>query len=155
MANAVFEQADALMLSGETTIGRYPIECVRSLAPRGDAYRAQRRGGLCRECPAGKCSAENGGFGRRPGGLAARFKTGRFYAAGRMARYASNLRPQRAPIFAFTPSEEVYRQLALYWGTFPACIDFAAGSDRTISAAEKFLRKNKWGYTWRPHGNCQ
>jgi pyruvate kinase len=67
-----------------------------------------------------------------------------FTLQGRMARYASNLRPQRAPIFAFTPSEEVYRQLALYWGTFPACIDFAAGPDRTISAAEKFLRKNKW-----------
>src|SRR6266700_1255243 len=67
-----------------------------------------------------------------------------FTLHGRMARYASNLRPQRAPIFAFTPSEEVYRQLALYWGTLPACIDFAAGPDRTISAAERFLRKNKW-----------
>jgi pyruvate kinase len=67
-----------------------------------------------------------------------------FTMQGRMAQYASNLRPQRAPIFAFTPNEEVYRQLALHWGTFPACIDFAGGPDRTISAAEKFLRKNKW-----------
>jgi pyruvate kinase len=60
-----------------------------------------------------------------------------------MARYASNLRPQRAPIFAFTPSEEVYRQLALYWGTFPARVDFSGGPDRAIAVAEKFLRKNK------------
>jgi len=63
---------------------------------------------------------------------------------GRMARYASNLRPQRAPIFAFTPNEEVYRQLALHWGTYPARIDFAGDPDRRISAAEKVLRKNKW-----------
>src|SRR5207245_3498028 len=31
VANAVFEQTDALMLSGETTIGRYPVECVEVL----------------------------------------------------------------------------------------------------------------------------
>jgi hypothetical protein len=52
-----------------------------------------------------------------------------------------------------TPSEEVYRQLALYWGTFPARIDFAAGPDRTISAAEKVFAQKQVGYTWRPHGN--
>ena len=36
-----------------------------------------------------------------------------------MARYVSNMRPERAPIFAFTPSEHIYRQLALCWGTYP------------------------------------
>jgi pyruvate kinase len=61
-----------------------------------------------------------------------------------MARYASSLRPQRAPIFAFTPSEEVHRQLALSWGTFPVRIDFSGDPDKTIASAEKFLRKNKW-----------
>src|SRR5207249_6545566 len=43
VANAVFEQADALMLSGETTIGRYPIECVEVL--RRVAMRIERSGG--------------------------------------------------------------------------------------------------------------
>jgi pyruvate kinase len=61
-----------------------------------------------------------------------------------MARYASNLRPQRAPIFAFTPDDQVYRQLSLYWGTFPARIDFDGQPDATIAAAETFLRKNQW-----------
>jgi pyruvate kinase len=144
VANAVFEQADALMLSGETTIGRYPIECVEVL--RRVAMRIERSGG------AGY--AENALLENVRQKMVASAVTLAdslqdsklvvFTLQGRMARYASNLRPKRAPIFAFTPSEEVYRQLALYWGTFPACIDFAAGPDRTISAAEKFLRKNKW-----------
>jgi len=144
VANAVFEQADALMLSGETTIGRYPVECVEVL--RRVAMRIERSGG------AGY--AENAQLENTRQKMVASAvalanslqdsKLVVFTLLGRMARYASNLRPQRAPIFAFTPSEEVYRQLALYWGTFPACIDFAGGPDRTMAAAEKFLRKNKW-----------
>lgn len=144
VANAVFEQADALMLSGETTIGRYPVECVEVL--RRVAIRIERSGGAgyaedaLQENTRQKMVAS-------AVALANSLQDSKlvvFTLRGRMARYASNLRPQRAPIFAFTPSEEVYRQLALYWGTFPACIDFAGGPDRTITAAEKFLRKNKW-----------
>ena len=144
VANAVFEQADALMLSGETTIGRYPVECVEVL--RRVAMRIERSGG------AGY--AENALLENVRQKMVASAVTLAnslhdsklvvFTLQGRMARYASNLRPQRAPIFAFTPSEEVYRQLALYWGTFPVCVDFSGGPDKAIAAAEKFLRKNKW-----------
>lgn len=143
VANAVFEQADALMLSGETTIGRYPVECVEVL--RRVAARTERSGG------AGY--AENALLENIRQKMVASAVTLAnslhdsklvvFTLRGRTARYASNLRPQRAPIFAFTPSEEVYRQLALYWGTFPACVDFSGGPNRAIAAAEKFLRKNK------------
>ena len=144
VANAVFEQADALMLSGETTIGRYPVDCVEVL--RRVAVRTERSGG------AGY--AENAVLESIRQKMAASAVTLAnslhdsklivFTLQGRMARYASNLRPRRAPILAFTPSEEVYRQLALYWGTFPARVDFSGGPDKAIAAAEKFLRKNKW-----------
>jgi pyruvate kinase len=144
VANAIFEQADALMLSGETTIGRYPVECVEVL--RRVAIRIERSGG------AGY--AENALLENVRQKMVASAVTLAnslhdsklvvFTLQGRMARYASNLRPQRAPIFAFTPSEEVYRQLALYWGTFPARVDFSGGPDKAIATAEKFLRKNKW-----------
>jgi pyruvate kinase len=143
VANAVFEQADALMLSGETTIGRYPVECVEVL--RRVAVRTERSGGagyaenallenIRQKMVASAVTLANSLHGS---------KLVVFTLQGRMAQYASNLRPQRAPIFAFTPSEEVYRQLALYWGTFPARLDFSDGPDRAIAAAEKFLRKNK------------
>jgi pyruvate kinase len=144
VANAVFEQADALMLSGETTIGRYPVECVEVL--RRVAMRIERSGG------AGY--AENALLENTRQKMVASAvalvnslqdsKLVVFTLQGRMARYASNLRPLRAPIFAFTPSEEVYRQLALYWGTFPARADFSRDPDKAIAAAEKFLRNNNW-----------
>src|SRR5256712_2114646 len=143
VANAVFEQADAIMLSGETAVGRYPVECVEVL--NRVAMRIERSGGA--------------GYAKDALLEDVRQKTVAsavvlanslqdselivFTLHGRTARYASNLRPQRAPIFAFTPSEEVYRQLTLYWGTFPARIDFTGDPDETIASAERFLRKNK------------
>jgi pyruvate kinase len=144
VANAVFEQADALMLSGETTIGRYPTECVEIL--RRVAIRIERSGGAGY---AERALLEN----VRQKMVASAVTLANslhdsklvvFTLRGRMARYASNLRPQRAPIFAFTPSDEVYRQLALYWGTVPVRVDFAGGPDKTIAEAEKCLRKNRW-----------
>jgi pyruvate kinase len=143
VANAVFEQADALMLSGETTIGRYPVECVEVL--HRVAMRIERSGGagyaehallesVRQKTVASAVTLANS---LRDSKLVV------FTLQGRMARYASNLRPERAPIFAFTPSEEVYRQLALCWGTFPACIDFTGDQHKAIATAEKFLRKNK------------
>jgi pyruvate kinase len=143
VANAVFEEADAVMLSGETTIGHYPVECVEVL--RRVAVRIERSGGAGY---AEKALLENvrQKVVASAVALANALQDSKlvvFTLQGRMARYASNLRPQRAPIFAFTPSEEVYRQLALYWGTFPVCIDFTDDPHKTIDAAERFLRKNK------------
>src|SRR5438046_2577865 len=143
VANAVFEQADALMLSGETTIGRYPVECVEVL--RRVAVRTERSGGagyaknallenVRQKMVASAVTLANSLHDS---------KLIVFTRQGRMARYASNLRPQRAPIFAFTPSEQVYRQLALYWGTFPVRIGFTGDPDKTIASAEKFLRGKK------------
>ena len=143
VANAVFEQADALMLSAETTVGRYPVECVEVL--HRVAMRIERSGGAGYAKDALLESVRQKTVASAVA-LANSLQDSKlivFTLHGRMARYASNLRPQRAPIFAFTPSEDVYRQLALYWGTFPIRIDFTGDPDETIAAAEKFLRKNK------------
>src|SRR5213593_1991082 len=134
VANAVFEQADALMLSAETTLGRYPIECVEVL--QRVATRIERSGGAdyAKDAMLENIRQKTVASAVALANSLEDSKLIVFTLHGRMARYASNLRPHRAPIFAFTPSEEVYRQLALYWGTFPACIDFEGGPDRAISA---------------------
>jgi len=143
VANAVFEQADAIMLSGETSVGRYPVECVRVL--NRVAARIERSGGA--------------GYGQDALLEDARQKTVAsavvlanslrrakmivFTRHGTMARNVSNLRPEHAPIFAFTPSEEVRRQLSILWGVYPVLLAFTKDPNATIEAAEKFLRENK------------
>ena len=51
--------------------------------------------------------------------------------------------PEHSPIFAVTSSEQIYRQLAICWGTFPIRIDFTEDPNATIEAAEKYLRDAK------------
>ncbi len=143
VANAAYEQADALMLSGETTVGRYPVECVEVL--KRVAVRTERSGG------AGYAESAILENDRQKTVASAvvlanslqESKLVVFTRYGRMARYVSNLRPHRAPIFAFTENDEVYRQLAICWGTFPIRIDFADDANGTIATAEKVLKKNK------------
>ena len=143
VANVVFEQADALMLSAETTIGRYPVECVEIL--KRVAMRIERSGGAgyAKDALLENVRQKTVASAVMLADSLPDSKLIVFTLHGRMARYTSNLRPQRAPIFAFTPNEEVYRQLALCWGVLPFRIDFRRNADETIASAEKFLRRNK------------
>ena len=143
VANAVFEQADALMLSAETALGRYPVDCVGVL--HRVAMRIERSGGAgyAKDALLENVRQKTVASAVALANSLHDSKLVVFTLHGRMARYAASLRPHCAPIFAFTPNEEVYRQLAIYWGTFPARIVFTRDPDETIAAAEKFLRKNK------------
>jgi len=143
VANAVFEQADAIMLSGETSVGRYPVECVEVL--NRVAARIERSGG------AGYAASAILGDARKKtvasavvlANSLARSKIIVFTRHGRMARNTSNLRPERATIFAFTPSEEVQRQLSICWGVCAARIEFSDDPNMTIETAQKYLRDQK------------
>ena len=143
VANAVFEQADAIMLSGETSVGRYPVECVQVL--HRVALRIERSGG------AGYAKSVVLEDHRQKTIASAvvlanslrRAKLIVFTRHGAMGRNASNLRPEHAPIFAFTPTEEVRRQLAICWGIFAVRLDFTSDPNATIEAAEKYLRDHK------------
>lgn len=143
VANAVFEQADALMLSAETALGRYPEECVEVL--KRVAMRIERSGGAgyAKDALLENVRQKTVASAVMLADSLPDSKLVVFTLRGRMARYTSNLRPHRAPIFAFTPNEEVYRQLALCWGVLPFRIDFRRNADETIASAEKFLRRNK------------
>jgi pyruvate kinase len=143
VANAAFEQADAIMLSGETTIGRYPVECVQVL--HRVASRIERSGGagyaedVLLEDARQKIVASAVVLANSLPGS----KLIVFTRHGIMARHVSNMRPAHAPIFAFTPSEEICRQLAISWGTCAIRTEFTKDPNKTITAAANFLRKNK------------
>jgi len=143
VANAVFEQADAVMLSGESTVGKYPVQCVRTLDTI--SQRIERSGGL--------------GFADKALLLDDRSKTIHsavvlanslvhskivvFTRAGFMARFTANLRPHSAPIYAFAPTAEICRQLKQLWGVYPLLLPLDQNPERTIAAAEAELSRRK------------
>jgi pyruvate kinase len=143
VANAVFEQADAIMLTGETTNGDYPVECVKVLDRI--ALRIERSGGA----GYGKDAILENSRQKTVAAAVAlanslpRAKLVVFTRHGTMPRYVSNLRPADAPIFAFTPNESVHRQLAVCWGVFPVQLPFTDDPNATIEAAEEYLREAK------------
>src|SRR6266481_1405785 len=143
VANAVFEQADAIMLSGETSVGRYPVECVEVL--NRVARRIERSGGAGYAKSAGLEDARQKTVASAVvlANSLQRAKIIVFTRHGTMARNVSNLRPERATIFAFTPSEEVRRQLAICWGVCPVRIGFTGDPNVTIETAQKYLRDQK------------
>ena len=81
VANAVYEQADALMLSGETSGGQLSGGLRAGVESRGPAHRAKRRRRLREVRHSGRHAAKDGGFGRGPGQLAASRQADRFYPA--------------------------------------------------------------------------
>jgi pyruvate kinase len=143
VANAVFEQADALMLSAETAIGRYPLDCVEVLDRV--ATRIERSGGAgyAETAILEDARQKMVASGVVLANSLRRAKLIVFTRRGTMARNVSNLRPERAPIFAFTPSEEVQRQLSIFWGISPVLLKFTDDPNATIEAAESYLRDNK------------
>ena len=143
VANAVFEQADAIMLSGETSTGRYPVECVQVFDRV--ARRIERSGGagygkdaLLEDARQKTCASAVVLANSLP-----RANLVVFTHHGTMARYVSNLRPENAPIFAFTSNEEVFRQIVISWGTHPVMLEFAQDPNVTIESAIKYLSREK------------
>src|SRR5437764_11629558 len=109
VANAVFEQTDAIMLSAETSIGRYPVECVRVLDRV--ALRIERSGGAgyAAEAVLKDDRQKTVASGVALANSLERPKIVVFTRHGTMAGNVSNLRPENAPIFAFTSSQRIYR----------------------------------------------
>ncbi len=140
VANAVFEQADAIMLSGETTVGKYPLECVEVL--NRIAERIERSGGAG-YAEGAELKDERQKVVRSAVVMANELKAKGilvFTRHGHMAQFTSWLRPSPSPIFAFTNSEGVRNQLSLLWGVAPFVIEFSNDPETTILCAEKLLR---------------
>lgn len=146
VANATYEQADAIMLSGESATGRYPVECVNVLDRV--ARRIERSGGAgyASEIEAVETMQKTV---RAAVVLADSLVNARivvFTRRGVMASCISNMRPARAPIYAFTTEADICRKLALSWAVRAFPIEFSEMPQETIATAEKLLLK---------HGLCK
>ncbi|MCJ8329363.1 MAG: pyruvate kinase [Lentisphaeria bacterium] len=123
VANAIYEQCDAIMLSGETSIGKYPEKCVEVMDRM--ARRIERSGGADyteQISPSSNRSKMMKNACSMAEDLDAALVV--FTQTGRMSRYASWFRPQCNRIFCFTNNAVLINQLSLFWGLNPFLIDF-------------------------------
>lgn len=146
VANAILDGTDAVMLSGETSIGAYPVEAVRTMMRIIEQVEATRP-----EIPPRAFHPSQGEIRRSVAdavGRAARQAAWDLKAAaiitptvsGYTARVMSRYRPQ-APIVAVTPSRAVQRQLTLYWGVIPLLAPRADNSDEMVEHAVATARE--------------
>ncbi len=122
VANAIFDGTDAIMLSGETAAGRYPVEAVETMA------RMAMRTEKALDCQQFLARHSESSFNTVTDSIsyASRQTARRLGAAailtstqsGHTARMVSKYRPP-APVVAITPSMKVVRQLLLCWGVVP------------------------------------
>jgi len=132
VANAVFEGADAIMLSGETATGQYPRACLEVLDRV--ARRIERSGSIGYEKDV---HTEGEADGIVSSGVHLANELGAqgillFTRTGRMARVAAALRPRVSPIYAFTPTPELARQLALHYGVRARALPFDRPERETL-----------------------
>lgn len=137
VANAVWDGADALMLSEETAVGRYPLEAVRVMAAAAEAAEAGdvsiRIPGLAPEL-VGEVPAS---IAQSACAIAQEVGARLILCAtisGWTARLVASLRP-RVPIAAVTPRPEVFCRLSLVWGVHPLLIPEAATLDELFDRA--------------------
>ncbi|MCX4232895.1 pyruvate kinase [Streptomyces ortus] len=149
VANAVIDGTDAVMLSGETSVGKYPVETVATMAriveaaeedildkglpPLTDRNKPRTQGGAV-----ARAAAEMGDF------LGAKFLVA-FTQSGdtvrRLSRYRSPI-----PLLAFTPDQATRSQLNLTWGVETLLGPHVDSTDAMVDQVDELLLK---------HGLCQ
>ena len=121
LANAVLDGTDAVMLSAETSVGRYAVEAVQVM----DRTIREIEGSEHYATDPNRPAVDDRSFSNTIAGAVARVAQHRklraiavFTASGRTAALVSAHRPE-ADVVAFGPSADVLRRLALYWGVVP------------------------------------
>ena len=139
VANAVLDGADAVMLSGETSVGAYPIETVRTMARIVETTEDNALASIpplstkprTRSGAVTLAAAEVGGW------LGAKFLVA-FTHGGDTARRMSRLRSP-IPLLAFTPIQATRSQLALTWGTEPFLVPVVSHTDEMVRHVDSAL----------------
>src|SRR6266550_3884395 len=140
VANAVFEQADAIMLSGETTVGKYPLKCIEVFDRI--AERTERSGGA-HYFEQAELATRRQKLVKSAVVLANELKAEAVLVitrSGNMARYVAWLRPRHSRIYALCARNEIAGGLTLSWGVTPFVVPFdLIHPENTIEAALKMF----------------
>jgi pyruvate kinase len=142
VANAILDGTDAIMLSAETASGAYPIEAVQMMARIALETEAGNRTARQPQC---KRLTQAHAVSHAARALAEEVSVQAIVVltrSGTSAHLISKDRP-RTPILAYTPSEHVYRQLALWWGVWPHRIEMQGSTEELIDVVDQRLQDDK------------
>jgi pyruvate kinase len=146
VANAVFDGADVVMLSGETAVGEHPVETVcmmRKIIMEAErhyhAFHAEHETVPILFPNFFHAIAHSACYAATKTDVKAIVVLS---TSGNMARRISKLKPPRA-IIALTPDANVYNRLSLLWGVTPLLIPFGPNSDETLNRGESAIVLHK------------
>jgi pyruvate kinase len=142
-ANAVLDGADALMLSGETSVGEFAIEAVQTMSR---IIQRTEEGGLERIRPLKHEPRTKGGAITKAAVEVGAIVGAKFLVAftqsGDSARRMSRLRSP-IPILALTPDRGTYNRLALSWGVEPMITPVVSHTDEMVKQVDGLLLESK------------
>jgi pyruvate kinase len=142
-ANAVLDGADALMLSGETSVGEFAIEAVQTMAR---IISHTEEGGMDMIRPMKSAPKTKGGAitkaATEVGAIVGAKYLVTFTQSGDSARRTARLRSP-IPILAFTPEVGTYNRMALDWGVEPELTPMVKHTDEMVMQADSLLLKSK------------
>ncbi|MEE0526327.1 MAG: pyruvate kinase [Faecalibacterium prausnitzii] len=145
VANAIYDGTSAIMLSGETAAGAYPVEALKTMS--AIAERTEQEGfhlrGRTMDFNPGKISVSDATA--HAACLTARDVNAAAIVtvseSGTTARLLSKYRPQQ-PIIACVMREQVQRQLSLSWGITPLMMSLAHSTDELIEMSTALAKEN-------------
>ena len=134
VSNSVFERVDCVMLSGETSVGKYPVECVKVLNKiTQNVERHAGRGGfnesLSLATTREKLMKSAVVLARELGGVGIVV----FSSTGLHVRTLAALRPHGCPIFVFTEKKKIVSDTKMLWGVKAFLVEFKDSQESTIS----------------------
>jgi pyruvate kinase len=138
VANAIFDGTDAVMLSGETAVGQYPLATVQMMSEVAEAAERSFPFDLwLRETTDQRCDSVTDAISQAAAEMAEELHVSAIISptmTGLTARAIAHHRP-RTPIVAITPSASVCRQLSLVWGVRPYLIEEYRNTDEMMQRA--------------------
>lgn len=139
VSNAILDGTDAVMLSAETASGNYPLEAVQMMVRIALQTETDNRTARVPQCT--NLTPEHA-VSHAARALAEETSVRAivvFTRSGSSAHLISKDRP-RTPILAYTPSEHVYHQLALWWGVWPHHIEMMGTTEELIAYVDQKLQ---------------
>ncbi|MDA0339563.1 MAG: pyruvate kinase [Proteobacteria bacterium] len=140
VANAIYEEVDAVMLSGETTVGKHPVRCVEQLVEIAET--TERIKGL-EYSKQLHCNTDKQHLAVTAVNLAESLKACGIVVItrrGYMADYVTNCHPQHTRIFAFTNDSQTRRRLMLNRNLSPFRTAFSSDPEKTLKTAFDVLK---------------